>query len=159
MKQNTQYKQDTLKLLIEKRFNLDAKLHILKEDLKRNTIVYEDYLSQQYNMQQYIDQDMCDCILSEDEDTYENCTNGLTERDILCLEEECKLWRDVYYEVGQMQESLFEYSQKELMPSKKKFDFSNPHFGEKCDIESTGSLDSSIRRPKTSFGKGILRTI
>ena len=142
-KQNTQYKQDTLKLLIEKRFNLDAKLHILKEDLKRNTIVYEDYLSQQYNMQQYIDQDMCDCILSEDEDTYENCTNGLTERDILCLEEECKLWRDVYYEVGQMQESLFEYSQErvdalekkiaeldiEINILRKKF----PHFWEKCE--------------------------
>lgn len=142
-KQNTQFKQDTLKLLIEKRFNLDAKLQILKEDLKRNTIVYEDYLSQQYNMQQYIDQDMCDCILSEDEDTYENCTNGLTERDILCLEEECRLWRDVYYEVGQMQESLFEYSQErvdalekkiaeldiEINILRKKF----PHFAEKCE--------------------------
>jgi len=142
-KQNTQYKQDTLKLLIEKRFNLDAKLQILKEDLKRNAIVYEDYLSQQYNMQQYIDQDMCDCILSRDEDTYENCTNGLTERDIQCMEEECRLWRDVYYEVGQMQESLFEYSQErvddlekkiaeldiEINILRKKF----PHFAEKCE--------------------------
>jgi hypothetical protein len=119
-KQNSQYEQDTLKLLIEKRFNLDTKLQILKEDLKRNAIVYEDYLSQQYNMQQYIDQDMCDCILSEHEETYENCTDGLTERDLLCLEEDCRLWRDVCYEVGQMQESLFEYSQERVDDLEKK---------------------------------------
>ena len=42
-KQNTQYKQDTLKLLIEKRFNLDAKLQILKEDLKKKYYRIRDY--------------------------------------------------------------------------------------------------------------------
>ena len=142
-KQNTQYEQNTLKLLIEKRFNLDAKLQILREDLKRNAIVYEDYLTQQYDLQQHIDQDMCDCILSRDEDTYKNCTNGLTEREIQCMEEECRLWRDVCYEVGKMQESLFEYSQErvdefekkiaeldiEINILRKKF----PDFAEKCE--------------------------
>ena len=93
-------------------------------------------------MQQYIDQDMCDCILSEDEDTYENCTNGLTERDILCLEEECRLWRVVYYEVGQMQESLFVYSQERFDALEKKIAELDieinilrkvSHFAEKCE--------------------------
>ena len=59
-------------------------------------------------MQQHIDQDMCDCILSRDEDTYKNCTNGLTERDILCLEEECKFY-EIYGTVGLLRLDLGSY--------------------------------------------------
>ena len=141
-KQNTQYEQDTLKLLIEKRFNLDAKLQILREDLKRNAIVYEDYLSQQYDMQQHIDQDMCDCILSRDEDTYKNCTNGLTEREIQCMEEECRVFYEIYGTVGLLRLDLGSYESEineidiqidelnnQIKILRKKF----PDFAEKCE--------------------------